>query len=406
MRISAHTTTQVTPSRRLFLNLGHFCDHLFLPIYPVVVLALERSWQRPFEDLIWPLTVGLIAFAGATIPAGWLGDRWSRDGMLAIFFLGIGGASIGTGCMDGPWGIALGLGLIGVFAAIYHPVGLAMVVSGTDRMGKVLGINGVWGNMGVAAAALIAGVLTERFGWRAAFIVPGAFSMLIGVAYVIYLRRAGTLVLVKSNKPISASGVDRRRQVRVIVLALVMAACGGMIFGSMTVVLPKALSEGVSQLTGQTELVGRWTAAIFALAAFAQLVAGPLADRHAPRVLFFLVGLGQACFLVLLTGGTGGLLMPLAALGVMLFAFGQIPMNDALVARNADESWRARVYAFKYVLTFGVATVQVPLIAWLRGLSGDFIWLFGLLTVLATAVALVGLLLPGSDRRQPAIQPV
>ena len=106
MAKSAQTTTIVTPARRLFLNLGHFCDHLFLPIFPVVVLALEREWQRPFEELIWPLTVGLIGFAGATIPAGWLGDRWSRDGMLAIFFLGIGASSILTGMMDEPLGLA------------------------------------------------------------------------------------------------------------------------------------------------------------------------------------------------------------------------------------------------------------------------------------------------------------
>lgn len=396
MAFTSRSTTTVTPARRLFLNIGHFCDHLFLPIFPVVVLALEAEWGRPFETLIWPLTVGMIGFAGGTIPAGWLGDRWSRDGMLTIFFLGIGASSVLTGFMDGPIGLAVGLGLIGIFAAIYHPVGLAMVVSGTDRVGKVLGVNGVWGNMGVAAAALIAGLLTERLGWRAAFIVPGGFSILLGLAYLIYLRRAGTLALVRPSTPVAGIvGTDRRQQVRTILLTLALAACGGLIFGSMTVVLPKALSEGVPWLTGGTGEVGLWAAAIFALASFAQLVAGPLADRVPARVLIFTVGVGQAVCLLLLAGGASSLALPLAALGVMLFAFGQIPINDTLIARNTDPHWRARVYAFKHVLTFGVATVQVPLIAWLRGQSGDFHWLFALLTGLAVAIALVALWLPG-----------
>lgn len=399
MTFASRTTTIVTPARRLFLNIGHFCDHLFLPIFPVVVLALEKQWGQPFETLIWPLTVGLIGFAGATIPAGWLGDRWSRDGMLAIFFLGIGGSAVLTGFMNGPIGLAIGLGLIGVFAAIYHPVGLAMVVSGTDQVGKVLGVNGVWGNMGVAAAALIAGLLTERFGWRAAFIVPGCFAIVIGLAYLAYLRRAGTLDLVRTSPGAAgAAAPDRRLQIRVILLTLAVAASGGLIFGSMTVVLPKALSEGMPWLAGGTELVGRWAAAIFAIASFAQLVAGPMADRYPARTLIFTVGVGQAVCLLLLASGTAGMLLPLAALGVMLFAFGQIPINDALIARHTDENWRARVYAFKYVLTFGVAIVQVPLIAWLRGMSGDFLGLFALLTGLAVTVALIALWLPGRPR--------
>ena len=405
MAVSSHTTDTVTPARRLFLNAGHFCDHLFLPIYPVAVLALEREWQQPFEELIWPMTVGLIGFAGATIPAGWLGDRWSRDGMLAIFFLGIGASSILTGFMDGTLGLALGLGLIGVFAAIYHPVGLAMVVSGTDRVGWVLGVNGVWGNMGVAAAALLAGVLCSHFGWRAAFIVPGCAAMLLGLGYLIYLRRAGTLVLKSASSTGGRHPAGHGMRVRAVALALAMAACGGMIFGCMTVVLPKALSEGVPDLGGNTELVGGLTALVFAIAAFAQLVSGPLVDRHGARPLLLAVGVGQTAFLLLLAWGLGGYALPLAALGVMLFAFGQIPVNDALVARNTDAHWRARIYSLKYVLTFGVATVQVPLIAWLRGLAGDFAWLFALLTALAFAVAVLALFVPAPRRRRPTPAP-
>ena len=53
--------------------------------------------------------------------------------------------------------MAVYLILVGVFAAIYHPVGLALVVHDRQRTGVPLAINGIFGNMGVASAALITG---------------------------------------------------------------------------------------------------------------------------------------------------------------------------------------------------------------------------------------------------------
>ena len=146
-------------ARFLFLNVGHAYDHLFMLLFPTVVLVLEREWNRPFSELLPYALGGFIAFGLGALPAGLLGDRWSRPHMMTIFFLGIGGASILTGMAAGPWGLAAGLTLIGLFASIYHPVGVAMVVQGVENVGLRLGVNGVAGNLGVAAAALTAGAL-------------------------------------------------------------------------------------------------------------------------------------------------------------------------------------------------------------------------------------------------------
>ncbi|HXF65451.1 MAG TPA: MFS transporter, partial [Burkholderiales bacterium] len=166
-----------------FLNLGHTLDHLFLLIYPTVVLVMAPEFGRSYGEMLQLALGGFVAFGAGSLPAGWLADRWSRRGMMIVFFVGAGASSIATGLASAPWQVALGLTLIGSFGAIYHPVGVAMLVSGRDKVGRVLGVNGVFGNLGVAFAALVSGALAHWLGWRAAFIVPGMVSIAVGAAF-------------------------------------------------------------------------------------------------------------------------------------------------------------------------------------------------------------------------------
>src|SRR5687767_4949299 len=126
----------------LFLNVGHTYDHFFMLIYPTVVLVLGREFSQPYDALLALSTAGFIAFGGASLPAGWLGDRWSRTGMITVFFIGIGVSSLLTGMARSAFEIGCGLGLMGLFAAIYHPVGIALIVQQSQSTGQSLGING------------------------------------------------------------------------------------------------------------------------------------------------------------------------------------------------------------------------------------------------------------------------
>src|SRR5438105_6093602 len=173
----------------LLLNIGHFLDHLFTLIFATVAaLALSREWGVGYGDLLAYATPGFFAFGLFALPAGWLADKWSREGMMCVFFFGVGLASIATGFARTPLQIGIGLFVIGVLAAIYHPVGLAMVTQKWKNTGMRIAVNGVWGNLGVACAALLTGYLIDNSGWRAAFIAPGVVSIAVGLAYA-WLRR-------------------------------------------------------------------------------------------------------------------------------------------------------------------------------------------------------------------------
>src|ERR1041384_4067511 len=173
----------------LLLNIGHFLDHMFTLIFATVAaLALSREWGLSYGDLLKYATPGFFAFGVFAYPAGWIADKWSREGMMVAFFVGIGLMSILTGLSPSPLQLGIGLFTIGMFAAIYHPVGLAIVVAKWKNTGMRIAVNGVWGNLGVASAALITGYLIDNGGWRAAFVTPGVFSIAVGIAYAVLQR--------------------------------------------------------------------------------------------------------------------------------------------------------------------------------------------------------------------------
>jgi MFS family permease len=382
----------MTAARRitLFLNFGHALDHLLMLIFPTVVLAMSAELGRGYAELL-PLSLGgFICFGAFSIPAGWLADRWSRFGMMLVFFFGIGAAGILTGFADSPVQIALGLTLIGVFAAIYHPVGIAMLVANQPNVGRTLGVNGVFGNVGVAFSALIAGALAESIGWRAAFIVPGALALVAGAAFALLARGAAAAA---PAKPIEPRKLSRADLARVFVVLSVATACGGVIFNATTIAMPKVFDERLAALTHSTFGIGALVCGVYLIAAMAQLCVGWWLDHRALKSVFVPVVALQVP-LLWLAGTTENYLMLAVAVAMMFFVFGQIPINDAMIARYTAEAWRARAYAVRYVVSFGGSALAVPLVAWVYRTTGDFRGLYFVLAALALASLVAALFFP------------
>ena len=383
--------------RFLFLNAGHFLDHLFLLIFATAAaLRLTREWGLSYSELIPYATPSFIAFGVCAIPAGWLADRWSREGMMAVFFFGIGIAALFSSFANTPVQMSVGLTFIGVFAAIYHPVGLAMVVEGFEKTGVPLAINGIFGNMGVASAALLTGFLIDLTSWRAAFAVPGFVSILIGAAYLVFLRTAKSVHAIAAQKATRAAtgSISRSKLLQVFAVIFFTTAIGGLIFQSTTFALPKVFEERLTNLADSATLVGWYSFLVFSLAAFAQLVVGYLVDNHSIRSVFLSVAILQTLFFAIMTQLTGVYAL-FAAIAFMLVVFGQIPINDVLVGRIAKSEWRSRAYSIRYIVTFSVMASAVPFIAWVHGKWG-FDTLFTILSGAALLIFAAVLFLPNS----------
>lgn len=386
--------------RFLFLNVGHFLDHFFMLIFATAAaLRLTTEWGMSYAALIPYATPGFVAFGICAIPAGWLADKWSREGMMVIFFIGIGVSSVLAGMANTPLQIAVSLTLIGLFAAIYHPVGLAMVVQGREKMGVPLAINGIFGNMGVASAALLTGFLIDTAGWRSAFVISGVVSILFGVLYLLFVRAerqvdTDAARAVAASQKVEPATISRNTLLRIFGVIFFTTAVGGLIFQSTTFALPKVFDERLTDLAATATMVGRYVFLVFSLAAFAQLVVGYLVDNYSVRVVFACVAILQAAFFAIMVQ-LSGIAALIVAIAFMLVVFGQIPINDVLVGRMARSEWRSRAYALRYIVTFSVMASAVPLIAWVHGAWG-FSTLFGLLAVAALLIFVAVLLLPKS----------
>jgi MFS family permease len=385
-----------------FLNIGHFFDHMFVLIFAsVAALSLTTEWGVTYSELILYATPGLVAFGALAVPVGWLADKWSRESMMAIFFIGIGASTAFTALAETPLQIGIGLLFIGIFAAIYHPVGIAMVVHGREKTGVPLAINGIFGNMGIAVAALMTGFLIDTNGWRAAFVLPGIVSIGFGFAYILFIRagRAARAAEIASGaaarKAVAGTmTIDRNLIIRTFAIIFTTTAIGGFILRSTTFALPKIFDERLTDIANSATLIGTYSFLVFALAAFAQLVVGYLVDRYSIRIIFAFVAALQAVLFVVMINLTG-LAALFVSFGFMLVVFGQIPINDVLVGRITRSEWRSRAYALRYLITFSVAATAVPLIAWIHA-EWSFVILFILMAIGAAGTFTVALLLPSA----------
>ena len=388
--------------RFLYLNLGHFLDHLFMLIFAsVAAFRLSSEWGISYASLIPYATPGFVAFGIGAILAGWIADKWSREGMIVIFFIGIGASSILVGMANNPFEIAVSLTLVGIFAAIYHPVGLAMVVEGRDRTGIPLAINGIFGNLGVASAALLTGFLIDTAGWRSAFYVPGVISILLGLSYFIFIKHEILIATTQTESTdtghkFNFPSIPGNTLFRVFGVIFFTTAIGGLIFQSTTFALPRIFEERLLDFAGSATLVGWYTFLVFSVAAFAQLAIGYLVDHHSIRIIFAAIASFQAIFFFLMTH-LNGIAALLVAIAFMLVVFGQIPINDVLVGRMVRGEWRSRAYAIRYVVSFSVMASSVPLIGWVHGNWG-FDRLFEILTIAAMTIFVATFLLPDSDK--------
>jgi len=381
----------MTASRRIigFINVGHMIDHMFMLIFPTAVLGMQSTFARPYSELIALALGGFIAFGAGSYPAGWLGDRWNRRNMMAVFFVGIGMATFATGLAQTTWQLAIGLTVIGLFAAIYHPVGTAMLVSHTDRVGRAIGVNGVWGNLGVAFAALVTGGISQWLGWRYAFMLPGVAAIMVGILYIV-------LVPTEANQKKAGASTrmsfPRAVVVRAFLVLALVTLAGGVVFNATTVALPKLIDERLPQLGGSTFDVGLLVCAVYVVGAMSQLVMGWIIDRQPLKVGFVAIAVFQAPFLAAAAFARGWLLIVVVV--AMVFAiFGQVTFNDGMVARYANSEWRARVYAVRYLLSFGVSALAIPLVAFMHA-HGGFTALLEVLSLCSLLVLAGAVLFP------------
>jgi MFS family permease len=379
----------------LLLNIGHGIDHMFLLIFATAVASIAAEFGYANWTDLMPYSVGAFALFGlGALPAGRLGDVWGRRVMMIIFFIGIGAAALLTALAQNAWQLAAALTLLGAFAAIYHPVGIPMLVQNVPNPGAVIGVNGLAGNLGIAVAAVVTGFLVKWIGWRAAFAVPGLIAIACGIAFAFACPR-------EEHAPSKGKGGKAKvvltpaMLVRAFAVMTAAAATSSILFNFTTNGNSQLLSESFRGVIEDPAVLGALLAVIYTVASFAQIVVGRLIDVMPFKPLQLWMSVAQVPLLII-AAYTQDWGMFLALMAVMIFIFGSIPFTDAMIVRYVDDRLRSRVAGMRLTVAFGISSLAVwalgPLV---KGMG--FAMLLWIMAGIAAAKAAIVLLLPDEE---------
>ena len=377
----------------VFSSLGHLYIHLYMAFYFVIVLALEVDWRLPYHELLELWTLGALMIGAAALPAGMLGDRIGASAMMVVFFVGIGSCSVLAGFADSRLTLFLALTGIGIFASIYHPVGIPWLVrnAGTHK-GKALGFNGVFGSLGTAVAGLTAGALIDLISWRAAFIVPGSICVGTGLVLLWYVKRG--MFEDQGDHIEKVEQPSREDRVRVFVILLITIFFASLIYTSTQTALPKVFELRREGLVGEGALaIGMLVAAVYSAAGIMQLLGGHLADRY-PLKYVYLGALILQIPLLWLAASHGGMTLVVVAMFMVMANVGAIPAENMLLAAYTPAKRHGLVFGLKFVLFFCVAPLGILFVAFIAELTSEFYWLFTSLSLFAAFALSAAIWLP------------
>ncbi|MFT8243723.1 MFS transporter [Roseomonas sp. BN140053] len=355
-----------------FVNAAHLCCHYVLLILATAVLGMVAQEPGRFGEGYGPVlalgTAMFVLYGVGSLPMGWLQARFGRRALMGAFFVGVGGGLVLAGAAPGPWTLAAALAVVGAFNAIYHPVGTAMLVEAAgERVGRAVGNNGVFGNLGVALAPVLTAFLVTQAGWRWAFWMPAVLVLAIGALYLrepVFDHHAAA----RRAKPFPVIPTPVVR--RAVVSLLLMAAASGLVFNAFTLLLPKLMQERLAASPGLLPVVGVLAFAATLCGGLTQFSVGRLIDRTTLRRAFLPMALALVPALVALSFLDGWIVLPVAGLAAAAI-FGQVTVNETMTARYIAPALRAKMYSVRFFVGFLGAALASPLVGFLHESTGS-----------------------------------
>jgi MFS family permease len=404
--VPKHAATARAARRQIvFINTAHLLTHYSLLILPTAVLAMARPGGAFGADYgpIVALSTGMFVLYGVgSLPQGVLAGWLGRKPLMIAFFLGTGGSLIAAGLVSTPLLLAAALGSAGLFAAIYHPVGTAMLVEAAgDRPGRAIGVNGVFGNFGVALAPVVTAFLAQQVGWRLAFVVPGLMCVTLGLGWwrePAYDHRAHV-----AARPFPA--IPKALVRRAVVNLLLIAVVSGLVFNAFTVLLPKLMQERLASDAHLLPVVGVLAFLVTLCGALTQFTVGRLIDHTTLRRVFLPLALVLAPAMVAVSFVDGWPVLVLSAI-IAAVIFGQVTVNETMTARYISPALRTRMYSVRFFVGFLGSAAAAPLVSFLYERTGNMTMVTLVLAGFALITLLCALFFPDRpEELQPELWP-
>jgi MFS family permease len=246
-----------------------------------------------------------------------------------------------------------------------------------------MAFNGICGNIGVSIASGCTAVLAAWLGWRYTFLIPAAVFILSGFAYLKFVPDDGGRRVVQA--PDQDVALSKRLTIVVVIMFLLLAFWVGLVFNALTIMLPKLVEQRVASDISLAK-VGVLATCVFLCGGMAQFTMGRAVERVVPHLIMSVIAGIQVLGIALAWYATGWWLLPSLALAVAAI-YGQVTVNDLVLARYTPAAWRGRIYAFRFFLIFTMAGPAALGIGWLYDRGG-----FNIVLGVGAGIAIIGAL--------------
>ena len=398
MKIISFNSSKSYSIPDLYLNIGHLLDHFMMLIFAKAAFDAGREFGLNYEEIIVYGTLGVILFGAAAPLAGWLADKYSRAILITVYPFGLSLGAIMASLSQSTEMLGISLGVMGFFAAIYHPVGIAMLTKRPGKVGLRVGINGVWGNMGVAAAPILTGFLIAYADWRLGFIIPAILCFCFGL-FQLFAFVEDESAINKTNKSnikaLSFSSFGEGWKMVLFALSITTLS-GGFIFGALTFLIPRLFEVNMVQISSDIAITGVLAGLVYGVASFSQIGTGWLVDKVPAKYVLSAMGLGQLIFIYIASQSLDYSLL-FMMLAAMIFVFGQVPITDVVLVKYIKNSWRGRVLSIKFMINLSAGASVLPITSLLLKNGYNFSFVLQCLAIISIFIIISGLLLPNKE---------
>ncbi|MEK6248565.1 MAG: MFS transporter [Planctomycetales bacterium] len=352
----------------LMVSSGHALVHIFESAYPSVEQIIGQQFSVDKLTLGWLGTCWRVPFGAFALIAGWLTDRYGARRTLVAYLFGCSAMAVCASLTSQFDSLFVMFFMMGMFASIYHPAGLALIshVVPRSHLPRALGIHGIFGSIGIGGGPLLAAiVLSCGIGWRGYFMflaIPGA---LLGGLFLFSLKDGHHRPDDDTTDVPEDSKTEHKFLAVEYTIALFIAAFSGFVYAGIINFLPRYLSD-INLMSGDIPKAGMrnlLTAGVLILGVIGQSTSGWFARPHTlERWLSLILFAVAPCLLAM--GIAQGAWKIVAAGAFSVVYFMSQPVYNSLIPKYVPARRRSLGYGLNFSVTFGLGAFGAAFSGW------------------------------------------
>ena len=379
----------------IFSNVGHFLVHSIVLIFPSIVTPISRSFSLSFAETIRISFPMYLLYGLGALPSGFIIDHLRPKISYGLYFSGVFLFTFIASFAKNPLQLRLALAILGIFLSMYHPLGLGLISINIKNRGMALGLNGIFGSLGLALAPFIAGIINYWYGWRNVYRFMSFIPLIMFFMLLIL-----DLETVSNKKRDQQNTLKEKSDSSIIPFFILMISMcmAGFVYRGQSIIMPTYFEKkvyfffnfikklNIKNFQGAKTLSATTlTSFVYGISIFGQLIGGRIANRYRLDLFYFYFFLLSLPFLIMMYFFQNVLLF-VSSIFFILFTVGMQPIENSLVASFTPNRWRSTSYGLKFIVTFGISSFVIYPVGYIQknfSISAVLIMFIGVIILLS-----------------------